>query len=182
VIDSRYAFSLSELTFLFVDSAVDDESSVIVYAVFFLIVHHRLNHRIVVGMVGTLLAINPDLSFREMPKKLGEYWQALSKEERMPYEKMAIADRLRYDREMAVYEGKEDGAVDSKVAAASKVDSSEPQDGKKKRKREVVDTSDDKAADTNDNGEVVAEENANKRLNHEGFFTRALNKIKGIFT
>ena len=126
-------------------------------------------------------AANPDLSFREMPKKLGEYWQALSKEERMPYEKMAIADRLRYDREMAVYEGKEDGAVDSKVAAASKVDSSKLQDGKKKRKREV-DTDDDKAVCTNDSVEVVEEGNANKRLKHEGLFTRVFNKIKGIFS
>ena len=126
-------------------------------------------------------AANPELSFREMPKKLGEYWQALSKEGRMPYEKMAIADRLRYDREMAVYEGKEDGAVDSKVAAASKVDSSKLQDGKKKRKREV-DTGDDKAVCTNDSVEVVEEGNANKRLKHEGFFTRVFNKIKGIFS
>jgi len=125
-------------------------------------------------------AANPDLSFREFPKKLGEYWQALSKEERMPYEKMAAADKERYDREMAVYNAKKDGS--GEAVAASKVDTSESQEGKKKRKREVVDTSDDKAAGTTDSAEVVVEGNANKRLKHEGFFTRVFNKIKGIFS
>ena len=126
-------------------------------------------------------AANPDLSFRELPKKLGEYWQALSKEERAPYEKMAAADKERYDREMAVYNAKKNGSGEAAVAAASKVDTSKSQEGKKKRKREVVDTSDDKAVDTSE--EVVVEEgNANKRLKHEGFFTRVFNKIKGIFS
>jgi len=126
-------------------------------------------------------AANPELSFREMPKKLGEYWQALSKEERMPYEKMAAADKERYDREMAVYNAKKDGAGDSKVANKS-IDTSEPQEGNKKRKREVVDNSDDEAVGTNVSEEVVEEGNANKRLKHEGFFTRVFNKIKGIFS
>jgi len=125
-------------------------------------------------------AANPDLSFREMPKKLGEYWQALSKEERAPYEKMAAADKERYDREMAVYLAKKDGS--GEAVAASKVESSGSQEGKKKRKREVVDTIDDKAFGTNDSMEVVEEGNANKRLKHEGFFTRVFNKIKGIFS
>jgi len=125
-------------------------------------------------------AANPDLSFREMPKKLGEYWQALSKEERMPYEKMAAADKERYDREMAVYNAKKDGS--GEAVAASKDDSVEPQEGKKKRKREGIDTSDYKAVGTNDSVEVVEEGNANKRLKHEGFFTRVFNKIKGIFS
>ena len=122
-------------------------------------------------------AANPD-SFREFPKKLGEYWQALSKEERMPYEKMAAADKERYDREMAVYNAKKNGS--GEAVEASKVDTSEPQEGKKKRKREV-DTSDDKAVGTTDSEEVV-EENPNKRLKHEGFFTQVFNKIKGIFS
>ena len=98
----------------------------------------------------------------------------------MPYEKMAAADKERYDREMAVYNAKKNGS--GEAVEASKVDTSEPQEGKKKRKREVVDTSDDKAAGANVSEEVVEEGNANKRLKHEGFFTRVFNKIKGIFS
>mmetsp|Transcript_1993 Transcript_1993/g.2678 ORF Transcript_1993/g.2678 Transcript_1993/m.2678 type:complete len:451 (-) Transcript_1993:1012-2364(-) len=45
----------------------------------------------------------PGLSFVEMGRELGERWRALEPEERKKYEKMALDDKVRFQRDMVVY-------------------------------------------------------------------------------
>ncbi|KAK5773840.1 high-mobility group nucleosome-binding protein PWA37_003813 [Arxiozyma heterogenica] len=46
---------------------------------------------------------NPDVSFGQVGKLLGEKWKALSPEEREPYEAKAKADKRRYESEKELY-------------------------------------------------------------------------------
>jgi len=48
-------------------------------------------------------AANPELSSREVTKKVGEIWGRLSAEDKVPYEKLAATDKERCNREMEVY-------------------------------------------------------------------------------
>ena len=48
-------------------------------------------------------AENPDVSFGQVGKLLGEKWKALSPEEREPYEAKAKADKRRYESEKELY-------------------------------------------------------------------------------
>ncbi|KAJ9115117.1 hypothetical protein QFC22_005447 [Naganishia vaughanmartiniae] len=47
---------------------------------------------------------NPDLSFGEIGKQLGEQWRGLSAEQKKPYEQEAEDDKVRAAREKAAYE------------------------------------------------------------------------------
>ncbi|CAI7336858.1 CGH_1_collapsed_G0015590.mRNA.1.CDS.1 [Saccharomyces cerevisiae] len=42
---------------------------------------------------------NPDITFGQVGKKLGEKWKALTPEEKQPYEAKAQADKKRYESE-----------------------------------------------------------------------------------
>jgi len=58
---------------------------------------------------------NPDMSFGEVAKKIGELYKALSPEEKKKYEAMAEADKKRFQKATAEYESKkkaEDDGVD----------------------------------------------------------------------
>ncbi|KIW08349.1 uncharacterized protein PV09_01265 [Verruconis gallopava] len=46
---------------------------------------------------------NPGIKFGEVGKLLGEKWKELSAKEKEPYEKKAIEDKERYEREKAEY-------------------------------------------------------------------------------
>lgn len=48
-------------------------------------------------------AENPDVSFGQVGKLLGEKWKALSPEEKEPYEAKAKADKRRYESEKELY-------------------------------------------------------------------------------
>ncbi|XP_050733549.1 high mobility group protein DSP1-like [Eriocheir sinensis] len=48
-------------------------------------------------------AANPDFSVGEVAKELGRQWNELGETEKLKYEKLAEADRARYDRDMTVY-------------------------------------------------------------------------------
>jgi structure-specific recognition protein 1 len=49
-------------------------------------------------------AENPDLTFGELAKKIGEAWKEMSAEDKVPYEEMAAADKERFKTETAAYE------------------------------------------------------------------------------
>lgn len=62
-----------------------------------------------------LKATNPDLSFSELNKKIGEKYKELSSDEREKFEKMAQKDKERYTKEMDAYSNKkqqQDDGVD----------------------------------------------------------------------
>ncbi|CCH62882.1 hypothetical protein TBLA_0I02240 [Henningerozyma blattae CBS 6284] len=46
---------------------------------------------------------NPDVTFGQVGKILGERWKALSAEEKVPYETKAEADKKRYESEKELY-------------------------------------------------------------------------------
>ena len=46
---------------------------------------------------------NPNATFGEVGKRLGERWKALSDKQRAPYEAKAAADKKRYEDEKAAY-------------------------------------------------------------------------------
>ncbi|AJW01064.1 high-mobility group nucleosome-binding protein [Saccharomyces cerevisiae S288C] len=46
---------------------------------------------------------NPDITFGQVGKKLGEKWKALTPEEKQPYEAKAQADKKRYESEKELY-------------------------------------------------------------------------------
>ncbi|OAA67572.1 nucleosome binding protein [Cordyceps fumosorosea ARSEF 2679] len=46
---------------------------------------------------------NPDVTFGQVGKILGERWKALSEKQRAPYEAKAAADKKRYEDEKAAY-------------------------------------------------------------------------------
>jgi len=45
----------------------------------------------------------PDMGFGEMGKKLGEEWKNMPEHEKDPYNKLAAADKARYDNAMSTY-------------------------------------------------------------------------------
>jgi hypothetical protein len=46
---------------------------------------------------------NPNATFGDVGKRLGERWKALSEKQRAPYEAKAAADKKRYEDEKAAY-------------------------------------------------------------------------------
>lgn len=46
---------------------------------------------------------NPDVTFGQVGKILGEKWKALTSEEKVPYEAKAEADKKRYESEKELY-------------------------------------------------------------------------------
>lgn len=48
-------------------------------------------------------AENPDVTFGQVGRILGERWKALSSEEKTPYEAKAEADKKRYESEKELY-------------------------------------------------------------------------------
>lgn len=55
---------------------------------------------------------NPDISFGEVGRLLGQKWKELSDSEKAPYEAKAAADKKRYEDEKAAYNaaGEEDSS------------------------------------------------------------------------
>ncbi|ANB14612.1 Nhp6bp [Sugiyamaella lignohabitans] len=47
---------------------------------------------------------NPDISFGQIGKVLGEQWKALTDAEKVPYEAKATQDKKRYEEEKAAYQ------------------------------------------------------------------------------
>lgn len=47
---------------------------------------------------------NPDITFGQVGKMLGERWKALSDEEKLPYQAKAEADKKRYESEKEIYQ------------------------------------------------------------------------------
>lgn len=50
-----------------------------------------------------LKAENPEISFGDMSKKIGELWKACTDEEKKPFEDQAAEDKERYSRETEAY-------------------------------------------------------------------------------
>lgn len=48
-------------------------------------------------------AENPDVSFGQIGRILGEKWKALTAEEKVPFETKAAADKKRYESEKELY-------------------------------------------------------------------------------
>lgn len=48
-------------------------------------------------------AENPEASFGDLGRLLGERWKSLSADEKAPYEQKAIADKKRYEQAKAAY-------------------------------------------------------------------------------
>ena len=46
---------------------------------------------------------NPDITFGQIGKVLGEQWKAMSDKEKVPYEAKAARDKQRYEQEKASY-------------------------------------------------------------------------------
>jgi hypothetical protein len=46
---------------------------------------------------------NPDLGAKDITRKLATMWKALPDKKRVPYDKKAAADKVRYETEMAAY-------------------------------------------------------------------------------
>ena len=51
-------------------------------------------------------AENPDATFGQLGKLLGDKWKALTPEEKGPYEQKAAADKKRYEQAKAAYQEK----------------------------------------------------------------------------
>ncbi|CAN6631340.1 non-histone chromosomal protein 6A [Trichomonascus vanleenenianus] len=49
-------------------------------------------------------AENPNITFGQVGKILGERWRALSEGDKAPYEEKALADKKRYEDEKAAYD------------------------------------------------------------------------------
>lgn len=47
---------------------------------------------------------NPDITFGQIGKVLGEKWKALNEEDRLPYQAKADADKKRYESEKEMYQ------------------------------------------------------------------------------
>jgi hypothetical protein len=47
---------------------------------------------------------NPDLGAKDITRKLASMWKALPEKKRVPYNKKAAADKVRYENEMKVYQ------------------------------------------------------------------------------
>jgi structure-specific recognition protein 1 len=57
---------------------------------------------------------NPDMSFGEIGKALGEKWKVISSEEKAKFEGMAKKDKERHKREMVEYSAKQKSAETAK--------------------------------------------------------------------
>lgn len=44
--------------------------------------------------------------FAELSKRLGEKWKGMTDEEKKPYQDQAAADKVRYEQQLAAYNGK----------------------------------------------------------------------------
>jgi len=62
---------------------------------------------------------NPDASFGELGKIIGNLWKNASAEEKEKYEKKALEDKERYRREMEIFEGKKQASGASSPASKS---------------------------------------------------------------
>ncbi|EGD99479.1 nucleosome binding protein [Trichophyton tonsurans CBS 112818] len=51
---------------------------------------------------------NPNITFGQVGKVLGERWKALSDKQRVPYEEKAATDKQRYEDEKAAYNSRQD--------------------------------------------------------------------------
>ncbi|KAL4440420.1 hypothetical protein ABPG75_003421 [Micractinium tetrahymenae] len=71
----------------------------------------------------------PDLKLGEIGKATGEAWKGLSDKDKAPYQKKADADKARYEKEKAAYEGgapaKKAAPKKSKKEAAKEVEEEE---------------------------------------------------------
>jgi hypothetical protein len=71
---------------------------------------------------------NPNLSFSELGKHMGEKWTAMSDEQKKPYVEQALADKERYTKESESYTpGKAKGKA-AKVEAKPAPESSESEE------------------------------------------------------
>ena len=85
----------------------------------------------------SLKSSNPDLTFGELAKKMGEDWKALTVSEKEPYEEKARVDKERFDKEMSRYTPPPASSSDSD-SSSSDSDSDSDSDGsgtKKKKKK-----------------------------------------------
>lgn len=73
-------------------------------------------------------AENPDISFGDLGKRIGELYRALTPEEKEPYEKMATNDKKRFERDNAAYNSKSKAAKDDSVDDADSGDSDDDSD------------------------------------------------------
>ncbi|EEQ32729.1 Non-histone chromosomal protein 6 [Microsporum canis] len=51
---------------------------------------------------------NPNITFGQVGKVLGERWKALSDKQRVPYEEKAATDKQRYEDEKAAYNSRQE--------------------------------------------------------------------------
>lgn len=58
----------------------------------------------------TIRQENPEASFGQIGKLLGQKWNSLSAEEKAPYEDKAGVDKKRYEEEMAVWKSRPNAA------------------------------------------------------------------------
>lgn len=66
---------------------------------------------------------NPDASFGQLGKLIGERWSKLGADDRKEFETLAAADKERYAREMKSYQAKKDSSSDSSSNSDSDSDS-----------------------------------------------------------
>ena len=69
---------------------------------------------------------NPEAKTTDLTKIMSPMWKALTDEEKKPYQEMAVADKVRYEKEMEGYKSSEsesdsEGEVKPKVKAKKKV-------------------------------------------------------------
>lgn len=76
---------------------------------------------------------NPNLSFAELGKHMGEKWTAMTDEQKKPYVEQALADKERYTKEAESYtpgKGKGKAAkAETKAAESSESEESEEEGG-----------------------------------------------------
>ncbi|CCE33338.1 probable NHP6B-nonhistone chromosomal protein [Claviceps purpurea 20.1] len=56
-------------------------------------------------------AENPNITFGQVGKVLGERWKALNDKQRVPYEAKAAADKKRYEDEKAAFQASEQSGL-----------------------------------------------------------------------
>ncbi|GAA5825678.1 hypothetical protein JCM10212_002149 [Sporobolomyces blumeae] len=71
---------------------------------------------------------NPDVSFGEIGKLLGQKWKDADASERAPFEEKAKEDKARYEREKSEYDGGDAKPAPKKKAAKKKADSDDDDD------------------------------------------------------
>ena len=73
-------------------------------------------------------AENPDISFGDLGKRIGELYRALTPEEKEPYEEMATDDKKRFERANAAYASKSKKGEGDSVDNADSGDSDDDSD------------------------------------------------------